>query len=130
MQLQRERDTEPELALRRALHALGLRYLVHRRPLAGLRREADIVFPRAKVAVLVDGCFWHGCPDHGRRQHHVNGWYWPEKIAGNRARDADTDSRLATAGWQVVRVWEHETTATAAKRVEAVVRLAAQSSQS
>lgn len=117
MRSQRRRDTEPELALRRALHALGLRYNVHRRPLPELRREADIVFPRARVAVFVDGCFWHGCPQHAKRQHNVNDWYWPEKIARNRARDADTTRRLNAADWQVVRLWEHESSQQAADRI-------------
>jgi len=74
----------------------------------GTRRRVDLVFGRARVAVFVDGCFWHGCPEHGQRAHGVNGWYWPEKIAGNRRRDADTDDRLRAAGWAVVRVWEHD----------------------
>jgi DNA mismatch endonuclease, patch repair protein len=121
MQAQRRHDTEPELALRRRLHAMGLRYRVHERPLPDLRRQADLVFRRARVAVFVDGCFWHGCPEHGRRAHAVNGWYWPEKIARNRARDADTDARLRDAGWRVVRVWEHETAAVAARRVARTV---------
>jgi DNA mismatch endonuclease (patch repair protein) len=107
MSAQRSLDTTPELELRRALHAAGLRYFVHRRPLPGLRRTADIVFPRAKVAVFVDGCFWHGCPKHGNVPR-TNLWYWPEKISKNRARDADTDVRLLEAGWTPVRVWEHE----------------------
>jgi DNA mismatch endonuclease (patch repair protein) len=68
----------------------------------------DIVFAKPRVAVFVDGCFWHGCPEHGQRAHDINGWYWRDKISGNRERDADTDSRLQTAGWTVVRVWEHE----------------------
>lgn len=122
MQLQRSHDTQPELAVRRAVHRLGLRYRVHRRPLPALRREADFVFGPAKVAVFVDGCFWHGCPDHGRRAHNVNGWYWPEKIARNRERDADTDARLSECGWMPVRVWEHEDPALAALRIAAVVR--------
>ena len=108
MQLQRERDTVPELALRRELHRRGRRYRVDVPIVPGTRRRADIVFGRARVAVFVDGCFWHGCPEHGQRAHHVNGWYWPEKIAGNRRRDADTDARLRAAGWAVVRVWEHQ----------------------
>jgi DNA mismatch endonuclease, patch repair protein len=116
------RDTGPELALRRELHRLGLRYYVHRRPLAGLRREADVVFPRAKVAVFVDGCFWHGCPDHGRRQHRTNAWYWPEKIERNRERDRDTDAKLLTAGWIPIRVWEHQPAPEAALAILAEVR--------
>lgn len=120
-QQQSRRDTAPELALRRALHRLGLRYLVHRRPLAGLPRIADIVFPRAHVAVFVDGCFWHGCPEHGV-QPRVNDWYWQPKIAGNRQRDADTSRRLDAAGWTVVRVWEHEEPSEAAARIARLVR--------
>lgn len=108
MQLQRERDTGPELALRRRLHSLGCRYRVDLAVVPGApRRRVDLVFTRAKVAVFVDGCFWHGCPEHGVRAHGVNGWYWPEKIIGNRRRDADTDERLRAAGWSVVRIWEH-----------------------
>lgn len=122
MSAQRSKDTEPELALRRALHGMGLRYRVHVQPLPSLRRKADIVFPRARVAVFVDGCFWHGCPEHGRRRHEVNAWYWPEKIARNQRRDADTDDRLHGAGWTVVRVWEHEPAAAAAERIADAVR--------
>jgi DNA mismatch endonuclease (patch repair protein) len=108
MQLQRERDTGPELRLRRRLHAGGYRYRVDTAIVPGARqRRVDIVFSRAKVAVFLDGCFWHGCPEHGRREHNINGWYWPDKIAGNRRRDADTDERLRGAGWTVVRIWEH-----------------------
>lgn len=108
MRLQRSRDTRPELAIRRHLHRIGLRYRVHTAPLAGLRRRADIVFGPARVAVFVDGCFWHGCPAHGNHRVAANTWYWPDKIAGNRDRDADTDRRLREAGWEVVRVWEHD----------------------
>jgi DNA mismatch endonuclease, patch repair protein len=108
MSRQRREGTTPELALRHALHSLGLRYRLHRAPLLGLRRKADIVFRPARVAVFVDGCFWHGCPVHGRRRHDVNSWYWPAKIDRNRRRDVDTDEALTSAGWLVVRVWEHE----------------------
>lgn len=118
MSAQRREGTAPELVLRRALHALGLRYRLHKAPLPGLRRKADIVFGPARVAVFVDGCFWHGCPEHGRRAHRVNGWYWPDKIARNRERDQETGELLSSAGWLVVRVWEHEVT-------EPAVRLAA-----
>ena len=117
------RDTRPELALRQVLHRQGLRYYVHRRPLAALPRQADIVFPTAKLAVFVDGCFWHGCPDHGRRDHRTNGWYWPEKIERNRARDRDTDAKLLATGWVSLRVWEHEDPNRAAARITDAIRL-------
>lgn len=115
---QRSRDTRPELALRRAVHALGLRYRVDAQlPLAGVRRRADLLFTRSTLAVFLDGCFWHGCPSHGTRPR-VNADYWSAKIARNVTRDADTDSRLASAGWQTLRVWEHEDASDAARRVE------------
>ncbi|HZT67404.1 MAG TPA: very short patch repair endonuclease [Acidimicrobiales bacterium] len=116
------RDTSPELALRRELHRRGLRYFVHRRPIPTLRRQADVVFPRMKVAVFVDGCFWHGCVDHGRREHRTNGWYWPEKIQRNFDRDRDTDLQLVGAGWAVFRVWEHDDPAAAAEAIRGLVR--------
>ena len=108
MVAQRREGTTPEMALRRELHSAGLRYRVHRAPVASLRRKADVVFGPSRVAVFVDGCFWHGCPEHGVRRHDVNGWYWPEKIARNRRRDEDTDRVLAAAGWLAVRIWEHD----------------------
>ena len=101
---------------------MGLRYRVHMAPLPGVRREADIVFTRARIAVFVDGCFWHGCPEHGRRRHDVNAWYWPEKIARNQRRDADTDRRLLGEGWTPIRVWEHEPVADAAERIARAVQ--------
>lgn len=107
MQANRARDTAPELALRRRLHALGVRYRVDLPPLPGLRRRADIVFPKLRVALFVDGCFWHGCPDHGPRRFGANADYWTEKIVANRSRDADTNARLKDAGWTVLRYWEH-----------------------
>ncbi len=108
MQAIRSRDTRPELAVRRILHSQGLRYRVAIAPEAGLRRKADIVFARARVAVFIDGCFWHGCPEHGRRTFQHNRDYWRDKIATNIARDADTNARLRSAGWTVLRFWEHE----------------------
>ncbi len=121
MKSNKSRDTKPELALRSAVHALGLRYRVSAKPLVGLRRTADLVFPRAKVAVFLDGCFWHGCPEH-HTVSSANATFWAEKVEGNRTRDRDTDRRLAEAGWDVVRVWEHEDVQVAALRVEEVVR--------
>ncbi|WSS10347.1 very short patch repair endonuclease [Microbispora sp. NBC_01189] len=116
MRSNKGRDTKPELALRRAVHALGLRYRVAIRPVKSVRRTADIVFTKAKVAVFLDGCFWHGCPLH----HTVavtNAGFWAQKVRRTRERDAETDQLLKEAGWRVLRVWEHEDPADAAKRV-------------
>ncbi|MBY8815633.1 very short patch repair endonuclease [Streptomyces cinereoruber] len=121
MSRQRSRDTDTEKALRSVLHAAGLRYRVHRRPLKGVRREADIVFGPARVAVFVDGCFWHGCPEHATWPKR-NSEFWRQKIEKNRVRDADTDARLEAAGWVSLRVWEHESPQKAAARVAAVVQ--------
>lgn len=100
-------NTQPELRLRRALHALGLRYRVDLAPLPGLRRRGDIVFTRRRVAVMVDGCFWHRCPAHGS-QPKANSSWWSEKLDRNVERDRETDRLLRDAGWTVVRIWEHE----------------------
>lgn len=120
MKSNRGRDTKPELALRSAVHALGLRYRVSARPLRDVRRTADLVFPTERVAVFLDGCWWHGCPEH----HTIavtNAGFWADKVKGNMARDRDTDSRLAEAGWLSIRVWEHEDPTVAAARVRDVV---------
>jgi DNA mismatch endonuclease, patch repair protein len=117
----RRRDTAPELELRSELHRRGLRYRVDRRPLKGLASRADLVFGPARVAVYVDGCFWHSCPEHGTMPR-SNEAFWQEKLARNRARDAAVGEALAAAGWTVVRIWEHEEIALAADRVESAVR--------
>ena len=115
------RDTAPELRLRRDLHRRGLRFFVDRVvPASGARRRVDIVFPRRRVAVFVDGCFWHGCPEHGSWPK-KNGEWWRQKIETNRARDRETDDRLRAGGWTVVRVWEHEDPEIAASRVALIV---------
>ena len=116
----RSRDTAPELALRSALHALGLRFRVDARPVPAIPRRADVVLRGDRVAVFLDGCFWHGCPDHFRPPS-TNAVYWTAKIAANRARDASTGALLEAAGWVVVRVWEHEPTDVAARRVAATL---------
>jgi DNA mismatch endonuclease, patch repair protein len=121
MQGNRGRDTKPELALRSRLHALGLRYRVSVRPVPDVRRTADIVFTRARVAVFVDGCYWHRCPDH-HRPARQNSEFWTEKMEANRQRDTDVNQLLSQTGWQVIRVWEHEDPSEAAQRIEAVVR--------
>ncbi|NMD56337.1 very short patch repair endonuclease [Tsukamurella columbiensis] len=128
MQANRSQDTKPELRVRRALHALGLRYRVGIAPEPTLRRRADIVFTRARVAVFIDGCFWHGCPEHGRSTFNHNADYWPEKIAGNIARDMDTSERLERAGWRVLRFWEHEDVSAVVDSVRAAVGSGAASS--
>ncbi|WP_330251178.1 very short patch repair endonuclease [Nocardia sp. NBC_00565] len=120
MARQRRAGTKPELALRRELHRRGLRYFVDRAPLRGQRRRADLVFPRLRVAVYVDGCFWHRCPRHATDPKN-NAQWWADKLTGNVARDRATDATLAAAGWRVIRVWEHEDAATAADRVQAVL---------
>ena len=106
MQANRGRDTGPELALRRAVHAQGLRYFVNRRPVKNIRRTADMVFPKARVAVFMDGCFWHGCPDHHTAAK-TNADFWAAKVEDNRRRDAETDKLMAASGWTVIRIWEH-----------------------
>jgi DNA mismatch endonuclease, patch repair protein len=122
MTSQRRRDTKGELELRSLLHRRGLRFRVHAL-LPGLRRRSDIVFTRARVAVFVDGCFWHGCPEHGSWPKQNADW-WREKIEANQRRDRDTDARLKAAGWTVIRVWEHDDPTRAADRIVEVVRRA------
>lgn len=115
------RDTTPELELRRELWRRGLRYRVDR-PLDGKRRRrADLTFVGPRVVVFVDGCFWHGCPEHGTSPK-ANAEWWSEKLARNVARDADTDEFLTAQGWTVLRFWEHEDVLAAADQVERVVR--------
>jgi DNA mismatch endonuclease (patch repair protein) len=85
-----------------------MRYRVAIAPVPSLRRRADIVFTRQRLAIFIDGCFWHGCPRHGRKTFNHNVAYWPAKIRSNKERDADTNMRLVKAGWIVLRFWEHE----------------------
>ena len=108
MQANRSQDTGPELAVRKLVHKAGLRYRVAAQPEPNLRRRADLVFPTQRIAVFIDGCFWHGCPEHGRRTWNHNRDYWPTKIATNKARDLETTFLLVRSGWRVLRFWEHE----------------------
>lgn len=123
MQANRSRDTQPELAVRRELHRAGMRYRVGIAPVEGLHRRADIVFTRAHIAVFIDGCFWHGCPDHGRAQFNSNAAYWQTKIGTNKARDKDTTEKLRIAGWTVLRFWEHESVADVVKEIRSAMQL-------
>ena len=121
MSRQARRDTAPELALRRVLHARGRRYRLCY-PVPGLpRRTIDIAFPGPKVAVFVDGCFWHGCPAHGTDPK-ANDVWWAEKLTRNAERDRETVAALTARSWLVMRVWEHENASEAADRVEDVLR--------
>jgi len=116
----RSSNTGPERAIRSALHAQGLRFFKHRRPDPSVRCRADIVFPAARVAVFVDGCFWHRCPIHGVNPR-TNPDYWRTKLDRNVARDRRNDGLLAGAGWTVVRVWEHDEPERAAEHIAAAV---------
>lgn len=120
MQAAKPRDTAPEKALRSALFRKGLRFRVDARPIKEFNRKADIIFRSTKVAVFVDGCFWHGCPKHGT-QAKANAKFWKNKIRQNQDRDADTNKELKKVGWKVIRVWEHENPEKAAKRISNIV---------
>lgn len=107
MQANRGRDTSPELAVRKRLHAMGLRYRVSTPLPFDRRRRADIYFSRARLYVFIDGCYWHGCPEHFV-QPKTNVDFWATKIRGNSERDADTTAQLRSRGYEVLRFWEHE----------------------
>jgi DNA mismatch endonuclease (patch repair protein) len=123
MRANRRTDTKPEMALRRALHRQGLRYRKdYRLDLDGARVRPDIAFTARRVAVFVDGCFWHVCPEHGTKPA-ANTWYWGPKLTRNVERDRAADAALVAAGWRVVRVWEHEPLDAAVAAVNAALGL-------
>ncbi|TVZ89377.1 very short patch repair endonuclease [Streptomyces sp. BK340] len=118
MSRQGSRDTAPEVAVRRLLHASGLRYRVNV-PVPGIpRRTIDIAFSKAKIAIFLDGCFWHGCPEHAT-QPKSNAEWWRAKLDKNMARDLETTEHLTAAGWTVLRFWEHESAADVARHISA-----------
>ncbi|WP_348614025.1 very short patch repair endonuclease [Kocuria rhizophila] len=121
MSRQRHRDTAPEVRLRQVLFARGFRYRVDAQLPVMPRRRADILFPRQRLAIFVDGCFWHSCPLHGTVPRTNNAW-WATKLASNVARDRETDRRLFEAGWTVLRFWEHEDPVAAADLIEQFIR--------
>jgi DNA mismatch endonuclease (patch repair protein) len=112
--------TRPEAQLRSVLHRAGLRFRKNVRPTKSIKCRPDIVFPRDRVAVFVDGCFWHGCPEHFHAPR-TNTRYWGAKIARNMARDRRNDDELSRAGWEVIRIWEHEDVECAAWLVRAAL---------
>lgn len=121
MRLQRRRDTPCELKVRKLLHGIGLRYRVDYRPVKGIRRRADIVFPPAKVAVFMDGCFWHLCPRHASWPKN-NAFWWRQKLLQNQLRDRETNRHLRQLGWVVLRFWEHEPPERVARKIAGMVR--------
>jgi DNA mismatch endonuclease (patch repair protein) len=122
MRAVRRKDTAPEMIVRRRLHSRSLRYRVdYALPLAGVRRRADIAFPGLNLAVFIDGCWWHGCPDHkGTAQRNAEWWY--TKIQSNVRRDQDTGDRLHAQGWEVLRFWEHDDPESVCDAIEAAVK--------
>lgn len=117
----RRRDTPAELALRRALHGRGLRYRVDMDLRPATKGRPDVVFISPRIAIFVDGCFWHRCPEHGTAPTTNSAW-WEEKLTRNVERDRRHDQELQDAGWRVVHIWEHEDPREAADRIETLVR--------
>lgn len=119
----RQKGTDAEIALRKELYRAGLRYRVDYGVLKKPRRVADVAFPGLKIAIFVDGCFWHGCPEHATWPKQ-NAEFWRQKIEKNRLRDADTNSRLLEVGWTVLRFWAHESPVEATQAVAKLVAMA------
>ena len=124
MQGNRSKDTRPEIQARSALHRAGFRFRKNVRPIPSVRLEADIVFPRQRLVVLIDGCFWHGCAEHGRPPKSTtrNADYWEAKIRRNLERDRENEMDLSSAGWTVLRFWEHEPADAIVGRVAATLK--------
>jgi DNA mismatch endonuclease (patch repair protein) len=120
MQNTAQRDTQPERAVRALLETAGVVLIANRAPLPGMKSTADIVIPHSRVAVFLDGCFWHGCPEHGTLPTNNQVW-WRDKIAANRRRDSRISTELEATGWIALRIWEHEDPSAAAQRIRKVV---------
>lgn len=116
MRRQKGRNTKPELLIRSELHRRGLRYRVDYRAVADSRSRVDIAFTRQRLAVFVDGCFWHSCPEHGSEPA-SNAEWWRDKLGANVHRDRRVDCELESAGWRVLRIWEHESVSVAVERI-------------
>jgi DNA mismatch endonuclease (patch repair protein) len=121
MQRTPQRNNPQELAIRSALHEAGLRFRVNYRPLPSSRIEVDVAFLRHRLALMIDGCFWHCCPQHGT-QPQRNAVWWGDKLAANRSRDRRADAALAAGGWTVMRVWAHQSVADVVAGVLATLR--------
>jgi DNA mismatch endonuclease, patch repair protein len=121
MQSNRSRDTTPEVALRSSLHRRGLRFRKHVRPIPGLACTVDVLFPTERLAVFIDGCYWHSCPQHASLPI-TNGDWWRAKLAATRERDQRNTQTLKNAGWTVLRIWEHEDVEVAAVHVSEVLQ--------
>jgi DNA mismatch endonuclease (patch repair protein) len=121
MQANTGRETEPERIVRRHLYKCGLRFRKDLRPIPTLRCAADLVFPRSKLCIFIDGCFWHGCPIHFQLPASNSDW-WAEKIEGNRVRDRRNDVTLWNGGWKVIRIWEHQLCPTYLAKLESRIR--------
>lgn len=113
-------DTDCELRIRKELHRGGLRYRVNIIPTKGVRTKADIVFARRRVAIFIDGCFWHCCPVHGSLPRHNRLW-WKAKLAANHVRDQNATTLLQSMGWTVLRFWAHESVASVVDAVRSAV---------
>jgi DNA mismatch endonuclease (patch repair protein) len=120
MRANKRRDTRPELLVRRIVHARGLRYRVDHRVVQESRTRADLAFTRQRIAVFIDGCFWHSCPDHLHLPK-ANADYWVAKLARNVERDAEVTALLRDLGWTVLRFWEHVPAVVAAEEIDAAV---------
>lgn len=116
MRAVKQRDNASELSIRSILHRHGLRFRVHRHLIPGRSRTVDVVLAKAKIAVFVDGCFWHSCPRHATLPKANREW-WRAKLQANKTRDRQTDRALVRLGWRVMRIWEHEAADAAAQKI-------------